>query len=147
MTLFQKIKDILFAKSEHDKFFEEYTEYMKDIAKNSAQTDKIIEEIQLMLKKIKTKEKQMANTTIQNIIEPDSLPKPVDISEINIEVPEMMIQQAAGSIGGVNNFVRLLQTANLYREANLTPIYLTNASQTALRVVAREFLENPYIIN
>ena len=71
----------------------------------------------------------------------------INIAEVNIEVPEAMIQQAAISVGGNNNFARLLIAANTYREANLTPIYLTNQAQSALRVIAREYYETPNILN
>lgn len=74
-------------------------------------------------------------------------PRPVNVSEVNIEVPEEMIQQAAMAVGGNNNFSRLLIAADAFRAANLTPIYLTNNSQSALRVIAREYVENPRILN
>src|ERR1017187_3916147 len=74
----------------------------------------------------------------------------INIAEVNIEVPETMIQQAAAAHGGdegPNHFAHLLMAANMYREANLTPIYLTNQSQSALRVIAREYIETPFMVN
>lgn len=80
-------------------------------------------------------------------IEPTIRLDAASVAEIGIEVPETLIQQAAFSIGGFNHFGQLLWAGQRYRDADLVPVYLTNPRQTAFRVIAREFLENPHMIN
>lgn len=90
----------------------------------------------------KSKEVAMANT------ETVETPRPkVVISDVNIEVPEQMIQAAAMQCGMDSNFARVLNAGNAFKAANLTPVYLTNQSQTALRVVPYEYHATPNILN
>lgn len=84
----------------------------------------------------------MANT---NTVE---LPRSkVSMADVNIEVPEVMVEQAAMQCGQDSNFARVLNAGNAFKAANLTPIYLTNQQQTALRVVPYEYHATPNILN
>lgn len=59
------------------------------------------------------------------------------------EIAEDKIKEAAGVVGGVNNFTRLLYTGNIFRQEGLEPIYLTNKDETIIRVSAREIWGRP----
>jgi len=54
------------------------------------------------------------------------------------EVPEVIIKQAAEHVGGNNNFRQLLVKADVFRAANVEPIFYMNADQTMMFVTSRE---------
>jgi hypothetical protein len=81
------------------------------------------------------------------ISEPYRLSKD-EIDGINIEVPEEVIKRAATQAGGdKNQYHHLLDVANKYREANLDPVFLTDADYDFFRVTPREFIDNPHLVN
>ena len=54
------------------------------------------------------------------------------------EIPEEKILEAAKIKGGINNYTRLLYAGSLFKAAGMTPIYLTNAQESIIRVSASE---------
>lgn len=63
------------------------------------------------------------------------------------EVPIGKIIEAAQAVGGNNNFLRLLETAQAYSTMGVDPIFLVNKDQSAIRVAAREIYEHPHSLN
>jgi len=53
-------------------------------------------------------------------------------------VPEDIIEKSARSVGGDNNFTKLLSAAKAYREADLDPIYLLDPDTMEVIVIVRE---------
>jgi len=58
-------------------------------------------------------------------------------------VPEEHIYQSHIVTGGINNFTRLLYTAQIFREAGMTPMFLTNKQESIVRVAAEETWMKP----
>jgi hypothetical protein len=60
------------------------------------------------------------------------------------EVPEYIIKEsavlAADSESENNTFIRLLEAAEKYKEAKLTPVYILNTTTMEIAVVAKEML-------
>lgn len=70
-----------------------------------------------------------------------------EVDAIDIEIPEKCIEQSAHAAGPYSNFQALRDAAEVFRKADLTPVYFTNKGQTAIRVVPREYLNNPHMLN
>lgn len=70
-----------------------------------------------------------------------------DVDAIDIEISEKCIEQSAHAAGPYSNFQALRDAAEVFRKADLTPVYFTNKGQTAIRVVPREYLNNPHMLN
>lgn len=85
--------------------------------------------------------------SFKKIIEPYRITKE-EMANINIEVPEELIKRAAEHVGGDDNqYHMLLKVGDKYREANLHPVILTDNDHDVWRVTAREFLDNPNMVN
>lgn len=69
------------------------------------------------------------------------------VDEIDIEVSEKCIMASAIAAGPSSSFQALIDAGEIFRKAALTPVYFTNKGQTAIRVVPREYLDNPLILN
>jgi hypothetical protein len=54
------------------------------------------------------------------------------------EVDQQQVEILAAAMGEDNAFQQLLFTANIFRKANCTPIFLVNESQTAMLVTSKE---------
>jgi len=59
-------------------------------------------------------------------------------------VPEHIIISAAASSGRNNSFKKLLKAAERFKEADLTPIYLSDANFQNLQVTTEEKLSGKY---
>lgn len=70
-----------------------------------------------------------------------------EVDAIDIEISEKCIEQSAHAAGPHSNFQALRDAAEVFRKADLTPVYFTNKGQTAIRVVPREYLNNPHMLN
>lgn len=70
-----------------------------------------------------------------------------EADKINIEVPERVVIQSAIVDGRNSKFAQLIDAAEVFRKANLTPLYFTNKTQTAIRVIPKEYLDDPLMIN
>ena len=63
---------------------------------------------------------------------------PLEIAKGLRVVPESVIKEAAESVGGDNAWKKLIDSANVFRAANLHPIFLTNKDTTQWAVSSEE---------
>jgi hypothetical protein len=85
-------------------------------------------------------------------IEPNIAPRFANTEELDpknfpFEIPEEKIRFAHMHQGGINAYTQLLMTADVFRNANLEPIFLTNKDESIIRVAARETWLKPKAIN
>lgn len=78
---------------------------------------------------------------------PEQILSRADVDAIDIEISEKCIEQSAHAGGPFSSFQALRDAAEVFRKADLTPVYFTNKGQTAIRVVPREYLNNPLMLN
>jgi hypothetical protein len=71
---------------------------------------------------------------------------PPDMSSVNIEIAEVMIRKAA-EMTGREEYRNLIEAGDVFREANLTPVFLTDRDQNIVRVRPREYIDTPWILN
>ena len=71
----------------------------------------------------------------------------LDPKNFVFEVPEEKVRWAHMHTGGFNVYTQLLITADVFRQAELEPIFLTNKDETIIRVAARETWNKPNAIN
>lgn len=79
--------------------------------------------------------------------EPERIISRSEVDAIDIEIPEKCIRASAHAAGPNSSFQALIDAGAVFKTANLTPVYFTNEGQTAIRVVPREYLDNPLILN
>ena len=63
---------------------------------------------------------------------------PIETAMLLQEVPETLIRQASESTGGDNNFHKLLKAAEIFKFAQMTPIFLSNQDFSAFCVSSKE---------
>jgi hypothetical protein len=83
---------------------------------------------------------------------PNILPRLANTEELDpknfpFEIPEEKIRFAHMHTGGFNAYTQLLLTADVFRSANLEPIFLTNKDESIIRVAVRETWLKPNTIN
>ena len=71
----------------------------------------------------------------------------MDPKNFVFEVPEEKVRWAHMHTGGFNVYTQLLITADVFRQAELEPIFLTNKDESIIRVAARETWNKPNAIN
>ena len=95
------------------------------------------------------KMKYIADPVPPPVRPPNLLPqiRDVDLSSANIEISEAMMRKAAELVGGNNGYKKLLLKADVFKEAGLDPVFLTDSNQQLFRVVVREYMETPWMLN